>query len=614
MAIRDNIAELLDLLEKKPRDPAVLETLFEAIKVLRSDGEGASGDAQGNTERAGVIGNAGRKAGGECVNRQADGDVTTVQDAVVPDNVTEAHRLNKLVRRESARMVSLLGDELTVSPSLIEQKKVELMQRFATIYDKGLLFDASAEFEAYLLYVDGHKPAQQRFYLPRRHYLKRVVAAYQRVLDGELDFLSVSLLKRGGKSQTGINFVNMVSGRNPNGSTLMEGAGDALVKSFYSGSLEMLSPEYRHYDVFPESKIVSTSADIKTINLKNKTRFPTIMCRSIDATQVGLSEATNVLYLDDCVEGREEAKDRNRLDKRWETISGDVLGRRLEGTPIVACGTRYSLYDPIGRLQEKAVELGWRWEAVEIPALDRKTDESNYEHTNREGKRIFTTEYLRNERKLLSDEQWESEFQQQPFEAKGLMFPERALKRFFELPPDRDPDTVMAVCDTAEKGADSVMLPIAYLYGEDVFILDCVFDNSPPQATKPQVAKKLFDHKVSTATFESNNAGEYYARDVADLLKTLGGRTSIRTKRTISNKHTRIEMASDGILEHFYFLDESIYKPDSQYGQMMRELTTYTRTGKVAHDDAPDGMSLLENEIRVLMQGTAKAEVRRRPF
>ena len=92
----------------------------------------------------------------------------------------------------------------------------------------------------------------------------------------------------------------------------------------------------------------------------------------------------------------------------------------------------------------------------------------------------------------------------------------------------------------------------------------------------------------------------------------MGGRVSIRTRRTISNKQTRIEMASDGILKHFYFKDKSRYKPSDQYGQMMRELVTYTRTGKVKHDDSPDGLSLLENEIRNLTWG--KAEVFKRPF
>jgi predicted phage terminase large subunit-like protein len=155
-------------------------------------------------------------------------------------------------------------------------------------------------------------------------------------------------------------------------------------------------------------------------------------------------------------------------------------------------------------------------------------------------------------------------------------------------------------------------MPIAYLYGEDVFIEDVVFDNSTADATKPQCAKKLVQHKVSTATFESNNAGSYFARDVDGLIKKLGGKTSIRLKRTISNKQTRIEFASDGILKHFYFKDKSKYERGSQYWCFMKELTTYTRSGKVPHDDAPDSLSLLENEIRNLSAG--KIEIFQRPW
>lgn len=487
------------------------------------------------------------------------------------------------------------------------------VQKFFELAKRTYLLMAPYDFDSFLIYIEWNRTPRKRFYIPRRHYLKKYVNAYQEILDGKLDFLSISMPKRAGKSQLGINFTNMLSGKYPDKSTLMEGTGDDLVMSFYKGCLEYLQMpnDYLFYDVFPQSKLVQTNADSKTINLLNKSRFPTIMCRSIDARQVGLSEATNLLYLDDCVEGREEAKNRNRLDAKWEVISGDILGRAIEGTPIIICGTRYSLYDPIGRLQEEMKKQCKRVKIIETPALDLVTDESNFEYI-REGNKVFTTQYFRDQREMLSAEQFESEFQQQPFEAKGLLFPENELNRYFELPVDCEPDAIISVCDTAEGGGDSVMMPIAYIYGEDVFIEDCVFDNGTPEVTKPQCAKKLVQHKVSVATFESNNAGTYFARDVEELVKNMGGRVSIRTKRTISNKQTRIEMASDGILKHFYFKDKSLYKPSDQYGQMMRELVTYTRTGKVKHDDSPDGMSLLENEIRNLTSG--KAEVFRRPF
>lgn len=485
--------------------------------------------------------------------------------------------------------------------------------KFYEQWRRCLLFEAPHDFDSFMTYIELDRKPEKRFYAPRKHYLKPMVQGFQDVLDGKLRLLTISMPKRAGKSQTGINFVNMLSGKFPDRSTLMEGTGDDLVKSFYNGCLEYLTVpnEYLFYDVFPDARLVQTNADTKTVNLKSKSRFPTIMCRSIDARQVGLSEATNVLYLDDCVEGREEAKNRQRLDDKWEVISGDIMGRAIEGTPMVFTGTRYSLYDPIGRVQEHAQREGWAWRAIEIPALDLVTDESNYEY-EREGKKVFTTAYFREQRELLSAEQFESEFQQQPFEAKGLLFNKDELNYFFELPKDRDPDTIIAVGDTAESGSDSTSMPVAKIYGNDVYIVDVVFDDSPAEVTKPECAKCLIENKVASAVFESNNAGQYYARDVDQIIRERGYSVGIRTKRTISNKQTRIEFASDNIKKNFYFKHPSTYKRGSQYWNFMKEVTTYTRSGKVPHDDAPDSLSLLENEIRMLSGG--KVEVFKRPY
>ena len=512
------------------------------------------------------------------------------------EDFSAAHKVNK-------ELLALSADQVVRGGGV----------KFYEQWRRCLLFEAPHDFDSFMTYIELDRKPEKRFYAPRKHYLKPMVQGFQDVLDGKLRLLTISMPKRAGKSQTGINFVNMLSGKFPDRSTLMEGTGDDLVKSFYNGCLEYLTVpnEYLFYDVFPDARLIQTNADSKTINLKSKSRFPTIMCRSIDARQVGLSEATNVLYLDDCVEGREEAKNRQRLDDKWEVISGDIMGRAIEGTPMVFTGTRYSLYDPIGRVQEHAQREGWAWRAIEIPALDLVTDESNYEY-EREGKKVFTTAYFREQRELLSAEQFESEFQQQPFEAKGLLFNKDELNYFFELPKDSDPDTIIAVGDTAESGSDSTSMPVAMIYGNAVYIVDVVFDDSPAEVTKPECAKCLIENKVASAVFESNNAGQYYARDVDQIIRERGYSVGIRTKRTISNKQTRIEFASDNIKKNFYFKHPSTYKRGSQYWNFMKEVTTYTRSGKVPHDDAPDSLSLLENEIRMLSGG--KVEVFKRPY
>lgn len=507
----------------------------------------------------------------------------------------------------------LMGRVSRLMSKCNEEKRYDLMEGLYEIYRNTLFYSARVCFDDFCTAIEFDRPPDKKFYAPRRHYLRPMVEGYQALFDGKMRLLTVSMPKRAGKSQTEILFALMLSGNHPNRSSLMEGTGDDLVKSFYLGCLEYLvTPnEYCFYDIFPETQLVQTNADLKTLNLNARSRFPTIMCRSIDSRQVGLSEATNVLMLDDCVEGREEAKNRQRLDDKWEVISGDIMGRAIEGTPMVFTGTRYSLYDPIGRIQEHATKEGWVWKAVEIPALDPVTDESNYEYM-REGKPVFTTAFFREQRELLSAEQFESEFQQQPFEAKGVLFPKDDLNYYINLPADTEPDAVFAVCDTAESGDDSVAMPVGYLYGGDVYIHDVVFDNSQPEVTKPECADCLIRNKVDGATFESNNAGIYYARDVEELCKQRGYIISIRAKRTTANKQTKIEMASDTIKKRFWFKHPSTVKRGSQYWAFMKELTTYTRTGKVPHDDAPDSLAMLENELR--MRLAPAVEVFQRPF
>ena len=550
----------------------------------------------------------------EKINRQVDRyamDPSVYRDAVAifkghtDAGEAEWHGHNKEFRKKISRAIRDMSQLMNVPVGAIE--------RMEETYYQSLLIDAKVDFDAFMLYLEKNRKPEERFYLPRRKVLRPIIEAFQEVADGKIDLLTVSQPKRTGKTTVGTWFVLFRAGNAPNGSSVCSGAGDMLVKSFYTGMLEVLqqTDKYAFYDIFPDSKLVGTNADDKTFNLKEKKRFATVTCRPIDGQITGSTEATpdGLIYLDDCVKNEEEAVNRDRLDFLWDKVRGDILGRRLEGCPIVAQGTRYSLYDPLGKLQEVAPDMGWRTRIVEIPALNDQ-DESNFEITLN-GKKMFTSAYYRHERELVTEMQWESQFQQHPFEAKGRLFHEDQLNRFFKL-PEREPDAIIAACDTAEKGSDSVSMPIGYIYGDDVMIPDLVFNNATPEYTKPECAMKLVKHKVGVAQFESNSAGEYYARDVEELMNKNGGKTSIRLKRSVSKKTTRIEVESDYILKHFFFLDKSLYKPNDEYGMFMRELCGYTRSGKVPHDDAPDGLAQLSEFIRTMTPG--KVEIMRRPF
>lgn len=421
---------------------------------------------------------------------------------------------------------------------------------------------------------------------------------------------------------SGLKLALMMGGREPEGSVFAVGKGEGLVKRFYGGLLQNFETKQsyeRFIEIFPDAKKINEkeykSAENLSIDLKTKNIFPTFTCRPIDGAIVGCTEANILVYIDDCVKNHEEARNRDRLEFLCEKVTDDVLGRRLEGTPIIIQGTKYSLYDPIEAMQKKAQELNWRWREVAIPALDPTTDDSNWEIYRRDKdglRKIFTTDYYRKERILVSDETWASEFQQEPYEAKGRMFPESELNYFEELPVDIEPDAIMAACDTADKGDDSCSMPIGYVYGNEVYIVDAVFDNSGTQYTKPECANMLIKHNVKTVTFESNSSGGFFGRDVMEIVKQQGGRCSARYKFNCSNKITRMENARDNIIRDYYFKDFRKMDRNSQYYKFMRELTTMTRSGKVKHDDAPDSLSLFENEMR--SGNTAKVDVTRNPF
>lgn len=491
-------------------------------------------------------------------------------------------------------------------------RDIDDKRKWLFLTKSSLLFLAHKYFDSFLLYLEFDRRPDKRFYAPRKNQLKKIVDGYQDIADGKLDLLTVSMPKRCGKSQLGsILFSIWRAGMYPDKSILLTGQGDQLVKSFYDGCLEIMQDRatYNYWDVFPGATIANTNAELKSIDLNSKKRFPTITCRSIDGKLTGATEASNFLSIDDPVSGFEEANNYARLDLLWNKIRGDVLGRRKEGVPIIIIGTRYSIHDPIGHLQEMGKQLGWRVKIVEVPALDPVTDESNFRYKYGLG---FSTEYYRNERKLTLESQWASEFQQQPIETRGAIFQKDTLQYYMELPKDMEPDAILSVTDTALGGGDFTAMPVAYVYGEDVYIEDVVYNSALPTIVVPEVALKCKKHNISINQVESNNQGLMIAEHIEKELQKIGGHTSIRTKLTTANKQTKILTQSDYIKKHFFFKHESMYDAGSEYAAAMREMWMYSQLAKNNHDDFVDGLSQLSIFIQTIVG--CKVTAFKRPF
>lgn len=490
-------------------------------------------------------------------------------------------------------------------------RDIDEKRKWLVLTKSSLLFLAHKYFDSFMLYLEFDRRPDKRFYAPRKNQLKPIVEGFQDVADGKVDLLTVSQPKRTGKTTLGLLFVIWRAGMQPDKSCFLVGRGDSLAKSFYDGCLTFLQDkaEYNYWDVFPGHALSATNAEQRTIDLDSRHRFPTIMCNSIDSQITGRTEASNLLYCDDLVIGADDARNKDRLDNLWDKVRSDCLGRRKEHVPIIAQGTRFSIYDPIGHLIDIAPEMGWRTKVIEVPALDYKTDESNFYYKYGMG---FSTEYYRNERKLVTDLQWESEFQQRPIEEKGVVFGKSDLQYYDKLPKDVDWDAILAVIDPSEGKGDFTSMVVAFVSGVDVYIEDVVYSQALPEVNAPKCGIMCVKHGVKVCQVESNANGLLFAEKVENQINSMSGRTSVRTKRTTANKQTKIILASDNIRNHFWFKNPNYLSNASEYAHFLRDTWSYSQVSRNQHDDSVDSLAMMENMIGTLT--TSKVTAFKRPF
>ena len=195
----------------------------------------------------------------------------------------------------------------------------------------------------------------------------------------------------------------------------------------------------------------------------------------------------------------------------------------------------------------------------------------------------------------LDSVSWAALFMNEPIEREGLLFAKDELRYYYDLPVDdegntKEPDFVLAIADTKDKGADYGVMPVGYIYGADCYLEDVVCNNGKPETVQAEFTNMLLKHKVKMCRFESNGAGGKVADEVQLEVKKRGGLTHITKKYTTSNKETRIQVNSAAICNHILFKAE--FDRTTAYGQFMAMLTSYVLSGKNKHDDVPDALSM----------------------
>lgn len=477
------------------------------------------------------------------------------------------------------------------------------------LHKRVLLTAAPEHFESYLLYVEWMREPEKKFYPPRRKVLKQVVDALQELEDDKLDLLAISLPPGSGKTTLAIFYLTWIAGKHADEPSLTGSHSNAFVRGVYDECLRILDPqgEYLWHDVFPLVNVSNTNAKDCRIDIGKRKRFETLEFTSIGTGNAGLYRAMRLLYCDDLVSGLEIALSKERLDKLWETYTTDLRQRKIgDHCKELHIATRWSVHDIIGRLE---VEYGNsdRAKFIVVPALN-ENDESNFDYAYGVG---FNTKFYHEQRAVMEDASWRALYLNQPIEREGLLYNEDELRRYFEL-PDGEPDAILSVCDTKDRGTDYCGMPIVYKYGDDYYVEKIICDNSNPEVVETRLVMSLLEHKVQMSRFESNSAGGRVAQKVQEQVKAKGGITKITTKYTTANKETKIIVNSPWVKEHCLFKDNSIIKGDKEYKRALNFLCTYTMAGKNKHDDIPDVFAQLSEFIQSIV-GT-KVEIFKRPF
>lgn len=487
---------------------------------------------------------------------------------------------------------------------------------------KVLCYEAPHSFDSFMLYNEINRPLEEQFWFPRRKHLLHICKALQDLENDELDELFLSQAPRTGKSSLILFFLAWVMGRNSERSNLYCSYTDSVVGVLYNGILEMLQDQvtYRYFDIFPQAKVVSTNAKDLLLNLDRKKRYASFTGRSLYGTLNGACDCNGYLIGDDLISGIEEAMSRDRLNGAWSKVDNNLLPRAKENAKVLWIGTRWSLIDPQGKridlLENDPKYKSRRWKVINTPALDPKTDESNFDYAYGVG---FTTEYYQQRRASFERNSdmasWLAQYQGEPIEREGAVFSPDELRYYNgTLPPDTQPDRIFMAVDSAFGGGDYTAAPVIYQYGDDLYIADVVYTNGEKNISQPMIVNAIEKHHVSAVKVEGTRMTASYGEDISKMLKERNIRVNmiINTSHFTGNgKRQRIFDKAPEIREHMIFLAEG--ERSKEYSQFMQNMFAFTITGKQAkHDDAPDVCAMAVDFA--YFGGMAKAEVIKRPW
>lgn len=424
------------------------------------------------------------------------------------------------------------------------------------------------------------------FYKHDRQYLVDVCEAFQNFLDDdEHDVLVLNMPPRHGKSLTLGRFVEWVLGNNHD-MKIMTGSYNETLSTVFSKNVRNTIQEIKA----DENKIVYSdvfNAKIKfgdgAMNLWSlQDGYNNYLATSPTGTATGFG--ADIIIIDDIIKNAEEANNAMVLEKHWDWFVNTMLSRLESGGKIVINMTRWHSEDLAGRALKELPANGYKVKHINFKAHDELTGVMLCDD-------ILNFDEYERKTKTMGADIASANYQQQPIDIKGRLYGD--FKTYNTRSEYRK---IWHYCDTADTGKDYLC---SIVWGETsdgfVDVLDVIYTQKPMEYTETAVADQLVNNRVNSSRIERNNGGRSFARSVKSKIQSKVS-CSIDDFYQSDNKESRIYSNSHWIEQYVRFPSDW----RTRFPEYYQAMTTYQKTGKNKHDDAPDATTgIAETMVRV---------------
>lgn len=411
-----------------------------------------------------------------------------------------------------------------------------------------------------------------------RPFLKDVADAFQKVEEGSLKSLSVSMPPRAGKSYITSLFCAWRLGRNPT-TSVMRNTCTATLYLKFSYDVRAIIKTEKFSEVFPEVRLSDDKKNLQGWNLQQSKQVG-YFGSGVGGTIIGFG--TTLAITDDLYRGIEDAMSDTTNDRiiQWKQATHD--SRFESGCSRIDIGTRWSLKDVIGQNTEQGIYD----QTIVIPAMNDKGETFCDE--------VMTSEEYIAKKKHTAPEIWSAEYMQEPVDVGGRLFSDMKYidpEEYNEISQAKGIEGSIAYIDVADQGADYTAMAIISVVGDQFYLVDYLYNRENTDITIPLCAGLLEKYKASYCRVESNSMGAMFSRHLQRITSS-----KILQVNNTTNKDTRIIMQSAWLQNRVTY----VRRDTRDCNLFIESVLSYSNDGKNKNDDAPDclaGLSIFTQSM-----------------